>query len=86
MVQQERVLESHWKCCDSADQMYCELLQQCLVSDLENTPGKVRLPSWGINCYKKSVNIEFSYKRRENKTCLCGGFFSHFCVLLCSYS
>lgn len=25
----------------------------------------------GISCHKKSVNIEFSYKRRENITCLC---------------
>lgn len=41
MVQQEPALESHRKCCDSAAQMCCELPQQWLGSDLENTSGKV---------------------------------------------
>lgn len=41
--------------------------------------------SCGISCHKKSLNIEFSYKRRENITCLCvwGLFFSLF--FWCAY-
>lgn len=85
-MQQERALESHRKCWDSAAPTHRELPQQWLISDLENTPGKVDISVVELVATRNQLNIEFSYKRIENVACLCiWGFLALIFVFLCAH-